>query len=176
MFPALITGAVLMAVVSIAVGKFFGYTNSTEFCISCHEMENTVYEEYKTTLHYKNESGVRAECPDCHVPKSFPGSVTAKFAAYKDVLHTILGTIDTTEKFEEHRLTMAKRVWAKMEANNSEACFTCHAFDAMILEEQGRRGRKKHPQAQEDGKTCINCHKGVVHNLPDNYEEEDEAD
>ncbi len=176
MFPALITGVVLMAVVSIVVGKFFGFTNTTEFCINCHEMETTVYQEYKTTLHYKNESGVRAECPDCHVPASFPGSVLSKFAAYSDVLHKILGTVDTVEKFESKRLDMAKRVWEHMESTDSEECRNCHSFDAMILEEQGRRGRKKHPKAQEEGKSCINCHKGVVHNLPDDYEEEDEAD
>ncbi len=27
-----------------------------------------VYQEYKETIHYSNRSGVRAICPDCHVP------------------------------------------------------------------------------------------------------------
>ena len=44
--------------------------SSTEtFCISCHEMRSTVYEELKKTVHYNNRTGVRATCADCHVPK-----------------------------------------------------------------------------------------------------------
>ncbi len=42
-------------------------TNTTEFCIGCHEMENNVYQEYKPTIHFNNRTGVRAGCPDCHV-------------------------------------------------------------------------------------------------------------
>ena len=42
-------------------------TNSLEFCISCHEMRDTVYQEYKETIHYKNKHGVRAEIGRAHV-------------------------------------------------------------------------------------------------------------
>ncbi|MGB1130840.1 MAG: NapC/NirT family cytochrome c, partial [Haloferula sp.] len=35
-------------------------TNTKDFCISCHEMENFVYEEYKGTIHDVNRSGVGA--------------------------------------------------------------------------------------------------------------------
>ena len=45
-------------------------TNTLDFCISCHEMRNTVYQEYKQTIHYSNRTGVRAICSDCHVPKN----------------------------------------------------------------------------------------------------------
>jgi hypothetical protein len=43
-------------------------TNKLEFCISCHEMRDNVYQEYKKTIHYSNRTGVRAICSDCHVP------------------------------------------------------------------------------------------------------------
>jgi len=43
-------------------------TNTEAFCVSCHEMRDNVYQELKTTIHYSNRSGVRATCPDCHVP------------------------------------------------------------------------------------------------------------
>jgi len=43
-------------------------TNTLEFCVSCHEMEDNVYQEYKPTIHYANRTGVRATCSDCHVP------------------------------------------------------------------------------------------------------------
>lgn len=149
---------------------FSDYTNRLEFCISCHEMENGPYAEYKKSIHYKNRTGVRAECEDCHVPKDFGPKLAAKIVAAKDVYHHILGTIDTPEKFEAHRLTMAQRVWAQMEATESRACKTCHDFQAMDLNEQGRRAKAKHPKAMEDGKHCINCHKGIVHELPHGYD------
>ena len=37
-------------------------TNTLEFCIGCHEMRDTVYQEYKQTIHYSNRTGVRAIC------------------------------------------------------------------------------------------------------------------
>jgi cytochrome c-type protein NapC len=46
-------------------------TNTLEFCISCHEMRDNVYQEYKETIHYANRTGVRAICSDCHVPKDW---------------------------------------------------------------------------------------------------------
>ena len=35
-------------------------TNTLEFCVSCHEMRDNVYQEYKQTVHYANRTGVRA--------------------------------------------------------------------------------------------------------------------
>ena len=66
---------------------------------------------------------------------------------------------------------MAERVWASMEATGSSECRNCHSFEAMDLEEQRRRPRTKHPEAMEEGKTCIDCHKGIAHSLPEDYEE-----
>ena len=30
-----------------------------------------LYQEYKDTLHYSNRTGVRAICPDCHMPREW---------------------------------------------------------------------------------------------------------
>lgn len=168
---ALLVGSLGALMFFVTAGVVIEKTNSLDFCISCHSMEQTVYQEYKKSLHYKNEFGVRVECPDCHVPKVYPDKLYAKIIAAKDVLHEMLGTIDTKEKFESHRLRMAKRVWAKMEATQSRECRNCHSFEAMDLEEMGRRARRKHPEAMQQGKHCIECHKGVVHELPRDYEE-----
>jgi cytochrome c-type protein NapC len=43
-------------------------SNTETFCVNCHEMESNVFEELKGTIHFTNRSGVRATCPDCHVP------------------------------------------------------------------------------------------------------------
>ena len=89
-------------------------TNSMEFCISCHEMRDTVYKELQTTIHFKNRSGVTAKCSDCHVPHEWFYKMRRKIQASNEVLHKVLGTIDTPEKFETHRLELAERVWASM--------------------------------------------------------------
>lgn len=145
---------------------FLAKTNTMEFCVSCHEMADTVYEEYKESIHYSNASGVRATCPDCHVPKELLPMLKAKVIAVKDVWHTILGTIDTPEKFEQHRWAMASRVWSFMEATDSSTCRSCHDFATMDLSEQDRLARRKHGRAADDGKTCIECHKSLVHKKP----------
>ena len=82
-------------------------TNTEEFCLSCHEMKENVYKEYKETIHYSNRTGVRAICSDCHVPKSWGPKMVRKIQASNELYHKIMGTVDTPEKFEKHRLTMA---------------------------------------------------------------------
>ncbi|MFP1591671.1 NapC/NirT family cytochrome c [Escherichia coli] len=82
--------------------------NTEEFCISCHEMRNTVYQEYMDSVHYNNRSGVRATCPDCHVPHEFVPKMIRKLKASKELYGKIFGVIDTPQKFEAHRLTMAQ--------------------------------------------------------------------
>ena len=46
----LITGAILSTSFSAALEA----TNKLDFCIGCHEMRDTVYQEYKKTIHYSN--------------------------------------------------------------------------------------------------------------------------
>ncbi|MCG8426280.1 MAG: NapC/NirT family cytochrome c [Chromatiales bacterium] len=160
----------------IAAGLFnigLSATNEMEFCTSCHSMKINL-EEYKETIHYTSPSGVRATCSDCHVPKEFVPKMVAKVIAAKDVWHEMIGTIDTREKYEQHRWDMANRVWEKMKATDSRECRTCHAFEQMDLGEQGRSARKRHSKAIDKGQTCIDCHKGIAHELPDEPEEEEE--
>jgi len=151
---------------------FMEYTNTLDFCISCHEMEENVYREYEGTVHYTNASGVRAVCSDCHVPKPWTAKLVRKIKASREVYHKILGTIDTPEKFDEKRLQLATNVWNEMKGNNSRECRNCHDFEAMDLTKQERRARKKHPKAMKKGQTCIDCHKGIAHELPAGMEDE----
>ena len=43
----------------------------------------------------------------------------------------------------------------------------------MDFGKQRRRVRKIHPEAMREGKTCIDCHKGIAHKLPEGYDPED---
>ncbi|MCP5368427.1 MAG: NapC/NirT family cytochrome c [Hyphomicrobiales bacterium] len=153
---------------------FMEYTNTLEFCISCHEMEQTVYQEYKKSVHYQNASGVRAVCSDCHVPKEWVPKVIRKIKASNELWHKVMGTIDTPEKFEKKRLELAKNVWAAMEGNDSHECRNCHAYDAMHWDKQRRRAKEKMQEAQKEGKTCIECHKGIAHKLPKGAKDDDD--
>ena len=139
-------------------------TNTLDFCISCHEMEENVYQEYKKTIHFSNRSGVRATCSDCHVPDPWVHKIVRKVQASNELLHKAMGTIDTPEKFDKHRLEMAKRVWKAMKTTDSRECRNCHDFGSMDPEKQKGRARKQHINAMNAGNTCIDCHKGIAHN------------
>ena len=152
---------------------FMEYTNTLRFCVSCHEMDQLVFQEYKKTIHYTNRTGVRVICSDCHVPKEWTPKLIRKIQATNELFHKILGSIDTPEKFEAKRLELAEHVWASMEASDSRECRNCHSFEAMDFEKQRRRVRKIHPEAMREGKTCIDCHKGIAHKLPEDYDPED---
>ena len=149
-------------------------TNTMEFCISCHEMKDNVYQEYKPTIHHSNRSGVRATCSDCHVPKPWIHKMVRKIQASNEVLHKILGTIDTPEKFNQKRLQLAKNVWKGMKATDSRECRNCHNFESMNPAFQKPRARKQHLNAFDTGQTCIDCHKGIAHkNVRDQLTDEE---
>ena len=147
-------------------------SNTETFCISCHEMESTVYNELKETPHYSNRSGVRATCSDCHVPKEWIYKMVRKASAtINELPKHLIGTIDTPEKFEAKRLDLAMDVWVSMKSTDSRECRNCHDTVSMKLSDQLRPARKKHSKASEKGQTCIDCHQGIAHKLPDGWEE-----
>jgi cytochrome c-type protein NapC len=163
----------ILACVFIAGILFWGafntalaWTNREEFCISCHEMRDNVYQEYRTTIHYQNRTGVRATCPDCHVPKDWTHKIVRKIQASNELWHHLLGSIDTPEKFNAKRAELASHEWARMKATDSRECRNCHNFQSMDFAEQNRRSGREHQMAMSDNMTCIDCHKGIAHTLP----------
>ena len=149
-------------------------TNTLEFCNSCHEMRDTVYREYKETIHYSNRSGVRAVCSDCHVPKDWVHKVARKIQASGEIYGKIMGTIDTPQKFEAKRLELAEREWRRMKATDSRECRNCHSLESMAKEAQTSTAWRRHQGAPKKGETCIDCHKGIAHKEPDGMKKEGE--
>ncbi|MEQ8664939.1 MAG: cytochrome c3 family protein [Rhodospirillales bacterium] len=142
-------------------------TNTETFCISCHEMRDNVYQELRSTIHFTNRSGVRATCPDCHVPHEWTDKIARKMQASKEVWGKIFGTINTREKFENKRLELAKHEWARLSANDSLECRNCHSEEYMDFSVQSPRAAVAHETYLATGdKTCIDCHKGIAHQLP----------
>ena len=162
---SIVTGVVFWGGFNTAIEA----TNNQEFCISCHEMRDNVYAEFKKSVHYSNRIGVRASCPDCHVPKNWSYKLLRKIQASRELWSNISGNVDTREKFEDHRLEMANSEWARMKASDSRECRNCHSFDAMRKSADTLPVYEKHMQAKAQGKTCIECHKGIAHMLPREY-------
>jgi cytochrome c-type protein NapC len=143
-------------------------TNTETFCTSCHEMRDNVFQELQQTAHFSNRSGVRATCPDCHVPHEWTAKIARKIQASKEVWGAIFGTISTRQKFLDMRLELAKHEWARLKANDSLECRNCHSSAAMDFTKQTRRAADIHSRyLVTKERTCIDCHKGIAHELPD---------
>jgi cytochrome c-type protein NapC len=141
--------------------------NTEKFCIGCHEMRDNVYAELQGTIHFTNRSGVRAKCADCHVPHDWTDKIARKMQASKEVWGKIFRTIDTPEKFEAMRRTLAEHEWERMKANDSLECRNCHQFQSMDFTRQSKRAVEAHSRQLASGeRTCIDCHKGIAHRLP----------
>ena len=149
-------------------------SNTERFCISCHEMREFIYPEYIEGPHYSNPSGVRAVCADCHVPKQWGPKIWRKVEASRELWYHFTGAIDTREEFEAARGEMAARVWEQMRDTDSRECRNCHSRAAMALEMQGRQAQRKHSDEwyERTGETCIDCHQGIAHELPEVLPEE----
>jgi len=164
-----IGGVILLTIIGTIVGTNLfnagmATTNTEQFCSDCHT--NDVVPEYQASIHFSNRSGVKAICSDCHVPHEFVPKMIRKMQASTEVYAHFTGKVDTKEKFEKHRLEMAEREWARMKANNSQECRNCHNFNDMDFTQQKTVAQQMHALAQEQNKTCIDCHKGIAHNLP----------
>jgi cytochrome c-type protein NapC len=141
------------------------FTNTEVFCTSCHE---NLYAELQDTVHFTNRSGVRAICSSCHVPHDWTDKIARKMQASKEVFAWVSGSISTPEKFEARRLHLAQNEWHRLKANDSLECRNCHQFDYMDFTAQSQRAVNRHSTALASGdRTCIDCHKGIAHRLPD---------
>jgi trimethylamine-N-oxide reductase cytochrome c-type subunit TorC len=118
------------------------------------------------TVHWKNNSGVRATCPDCHVPHNWTDKIARKMQASKEVFAQVFGDYDKPGHFEERRIELAKHEWDRFSANKSLECKNCHNYDSMDFETMSPTARIQMKQAAEKDQSCIDCHKGIAHKLP----------
>ena len=173
--PSTKIGLGVLIIIGFAGGVWFwaGFstaleaTNTEEFCLSCHTMEDNLLPELKKTVHWKNRTGVRAECPDCHVPHDFTDKMARKMQASREVLSHIVGDIGTREKFKEHRIVLAQREWGRFKANESKECRSCHDYDSMDFSKMRVTSQMIMRSAAERDASCVDCHKGIAHELPD---------
>lgn len=164
----LLTGFVASMVILGLTATTIVYTSTEEFCsTTCHEMTTNVAMEFKGTVHDKNRTGVRATCPDCHIPHSQVPLYIRKMGAVHDLWgHFVTHSIDTREKFEAKRQELAERVWIYMKENDSRECRGCHTAAKMDPEKQSEKAQARHAKAKKERMTCIDCHFAIAHNEP----------
>lgn len=167
-FVAFVLGAIALGTTNYILHE----TSTTEFCYTCHSHDAIIRPEYEASGHFRNLAGVRAACADCHLPHdNWFELVWTKAVVSLDIIPELMGKIDTAEKFESHRAAMAESVWRQFIANDSKFCRSCHSVDAMDLEGQSRRTARMHAGEAQPGKTCVDCHYGIVHKEPENAAE-----
>ena len=164
----MLTGIVASMVILGLTATTIVYTSTEEFCsTTCHEMTTNVAMEFKGTIHDKNRTGVRATCPDCHIPAGKIPLYIRKMGAVHDLWgHFVTHSIDTREKFEAKRQELAERVWIYMKENDSRECRACHNAKKMDPEKQSEKAQARHAKAKKERLTCIDCHFAIAHNEP----------
>jgi cytochrome c-type protein NapC len=164
----LLFGAVALGSVNWVVHA----TSSNDFCFACHSHQQFIRPEYEASGHFKNRTGVRAGCANCHLPHdNWFELMFTKIVVSADIIPELRGKIATADKYEAHRGEMARSVWQQFLDNDSKFCRSCHSFAAMNVEMQGKMSARMHAKAMQSGQTCIECHRGVAHSLPQNEEE-----
>jgi cytochrome c-type protein NapC len=141
------------------------YAETDKFCTSCHEM-NTPFQEYTHSAHYSNPFGIQASCGNCHVPPAFLPGLVRHIEASFEVWGHVTGELDTPAKYEAHRLQLAQKIWTELKANDSAECRSCHTPAAMAFAQQPAAAASAHQSLAKSGMTCIDCHRGVAHSLP----------
>jgi cytochrome c-type protein NapC len=141
-------------------------TTTDEFCVSCHEMGDNISGADEERLHLAGSGELHGGCADCHLPKPFLPRLQRKLRASAEIYHHLLGTLDSPESFEARRLQMAQRGWGQMYHNDSVECRSCHDDLQAARAGYHEAAREYHLRADENGVSCIDCHKGLTHRMP----------
>ena len=161
-------GIAVGLVATVGTQVMVAATGTDAFCGgACHSMQ-WVAQEHRESVHGANDSGLHAGCHDCHIPKDYPHVLWYKAkAGIKDVFGELRGVISTEKAFNERRLHMAGLVWAEYKANDSRNCRSCHQITPEVTAKQSGLAKSMHQQVLDGKATCVDCHKGVAHKLPE---------
>ena len=160
----LVVGAVLGAggiLVSLEVNRA---TSTEAFCTSCHSMTFVGNDpHFLNSSHRTNSEAVRPSCGDCHIPKTnwFVETWTHVSSGVHDVIAEKTHDFSDPKVWDKRRVELAHEVRAKMRAQDSVTCRSCH--DAASVHPKSQRGQAAHTLLREGRMTCIDCHFNLVH-------------
>ncbi len=145
---------VAMSIMYIFVTWSVGFTSSVDFCtVNCHEM-TPQYREWQTSSHYNNDTGVVAECADCHLPPSFIPKMMAK--TYYGVRDTLVHYFGDPENLD--RKKMGESAAASIV---NASCQTCHKN--LFPSGLPRGGFLAHRRMEGEKQKCVSCHRHMAH-------------
>ncbi|MCL6268787.1 NapC/NirT family cytochrome c [Sansalvadorimonas sp. 2012CJ34-2] len=141
-------------------------TGSNQFCSSCHLKMDTVVQEYQESIHFSNRTGIKATCSDCHIPNEFLPAMKVKFSGLIDTYHYLTQDFPR-EEFESRRWDLFEKSLDSFREHNSSTCKNCHNINNMSTQAQTKLAAHKHNDKQHLTKTCVDCHTGSAHKLPE---------
>jgi len=160
------TGIVIGLVIALAIGCFYTTSSSSESCVSCHvhpDSDNS----WKQSAHFVNESGVRTDCAECHLPPKqeyFSYLATKTRMGAKDVVSYLLKKHESIDWEAKGELEYARRIV------NNNSCVSCHAniYPEGISDDGIAAHLYYDENAMKLDLQCINCHLDAGHHNP-NY-------
>jgi cytochrome c-type protein NapC len=139
-------------------------TSTEAFCTSCHSMTFVGNDpHFISSAHRTNSEAVRPGCGDCHIPKTnwFVETWAHVSSGTHDVIAEYTHDFSDPQVWEKRRVELAHEVRAKMRAQDSLTCRSCH--DAANVHPKSERGQAAHALLREGRMTCIDCHFNLVH-------------
>ncbi len=166
---ALLVGGGAGAMFILFLIEFDHYSSSSEFCTGCHSM-TYAQDVYEQSVHYKSDSGVRADCGHCHVSEGVLSATWDHVVGGIDLFKQIKGKLfgpdyddPVVNLLHLPESAFAAREWFKK--TDSATCQRCHVIEAVM----GKRPDTAQIHAEDaKGKSCIECHYNLVHRkVPD---------
>ena len=161
---SLIAGFILGIVMVPATITFNHFTSTENFCgNSCHAMKWVANDPvYINSAHKKNDSGVIAQCKDCHLPKGIMAETWAHIRdGTADLIASLSNDFTDPQKWEVRRQALAHKIRKKMIDDNSSNCRSCHQL--ALQEHKKERVARQHELGERNNVTCIQCHFNLVH-------------
>ncbi|MDR4509829.1 MAG: NapC/NirT family cytochrome c [Candidatus Brocadiaceae bacterium] len=149
-------GIIVVVVVAVTMNKVYHYSETPEFCGSCHEMD-IHYDSYKASKHHNEHV---ENCHACHVGPGIKGYAHAKLSdgTHDSLLHSFQAYTDG--EFIEIAEDSVKII--------NGNCYRCHsqAFTKDKTHIESVAKGKKHSGEIGDALeelVCSDCHLGEVH-------------
>jgi trimethylamine-N-oxide reductase (cytochrome c), cytochrome c-type subunit TorY len=149
----------------IASVSIYHYSDSSDaFCTQCHTMAQEADKPYyQNSRHRNNHLGVQATCDKCHVPMTnwFVNTFTRVTLGMKDSFVELTHDFSNPAAWEAYRVDLEPRALARLRAQDSVTCRSCHDADA--IHPTSEAGRASHASLGQGGVTCVDCHTNLVH-------------
>jgi trimethylamine-N-oxide reductase (cytochrome c), cytochrome c-type subunit TorY len=159
---ALVVGVVVGAagiLISLEVNRA---TSTDALCTSCHSMAQLASDPlYLSAPHQANSAGVRPTCADCHIPRTnwFVETYTHVRSGIADMIAESTHNLSDPKIWEVRRVELVPLVRAKMHAQDSVTCRSCH--DAAAIRPKSEPGRASHALLRQGTATCVDCHSNI---------------